>query len=90
MRLRPSNVPATIFVHDNNLAADGDTQFLRGAVSFDIAPRRIDRVEYSKFILRDQFRIGAGGTRRERQFYVVSTDQSVVNAKAAANVQRLH
>jgi hypothetical protein len=24
------------------------------------------------------------------QFYVVSTDQSVVNAKAAANVQRLH
>ena len=82
----PPSVPASVFVHDNNLAANGDTTFARGAISFDVRPTRIERVDNRNFIFRDDgIKVPAGGTRLVRQNFVVGTTDSSVATKAAAN-----
>jgi hypothetical protein len=87
----PAKVPATIYIHDRNSAADGDTLYPRGAFSTDYRPSEVRRVDNSRFILHDEgLKIPAGGSRLIRQAFVMATTQSVVDAKAAAIARRIN
>jgi hypothetical protein len=87
----PAHGPASIFVRDNTLASDGDRDFARGAISFDLAPKVVHRTENRVFFTRPAaIKVPAGGSRLVRQFYVVGTSQATVNAKAAANEERIN
>jgi hypothetical protein len=87
----PASAPRTIFVRDKNTAPDGNTDFPRGAISFDIAPQKVEWKENSNLTLRDEgITIPAGGKRITREDFVIGTTQSVVAAKAAANEQRIN
>jgi hypothetical protein len=86
----PAAGPRSIFVRDDKGAADGDTAFPRGAISFDLPPQKVERKANDQFTLRnDGIAIPAGGKRVIREAFVIGTTQSVVNAKAAANEQRI-
>jgi hypothetical protein len=86
----PDSGPASIFIRGNNLVADGDKDFPRGAISFDVVPDRVHRTDHRTFDTRPAgLEVPANGKRLLRMFYVLGTNQSVVNAKAAANRQRL-
>ena len=87
----PGKVPATLYVRDDMAAADGNTNFPRGALTFDVAPSKVERRAYSQFVFRyDGLKVPAGGTRLLRQAYVIGASQSTVEAKAAANARRIN
>lgn len=87
----PASGPGSIFVRDNIARPDGDTDFVRGALSFDIAPLKVERKLGSEFVLRNEgISVPAGGKRIVREAFVTGTTQSVINAKAAANEKAIN
>ncbi len=82
----PGRAPASIFVQDDTTAPQGSLLFPRGAVSFDVAPSKVERSEYGQFTLRDDgLKIPASGSRLVRQVFVMGTSDAEVARKAAAN-----
>jgi hypothetical protein len=81
-----SSVPNTVFVRDDNTAPDGNLDYPRGAISFDLGPSNIHRASNRSFVQRDEgIKVPAGGMRLVRQYFVMGTTDAEVAAKAAAN-----
>jgi Glucodextranase, domain B len=85
----PALGAGSVFVRGNNGAPDGSETFPLGAVSFDVAPIEVRRVENREFTLRNEnVSVPAGGTTVTREDFVMGQTQATVDAKAAANVDR--
>jgi hypothetical protein len=79
----------SIFVRANNGAPDGSETYPLGAVSFDLAPVEVRRVESREFTVRNEnVSVPAGGTAVTREDFVMGQAQATVEAKATANVDR--
>jgi hypothetical protein len=87
----PSRVPNTVFVRDDNTAPDGNQDFPRGAISFDVVPQKVHWAANDEFRLNDEgIKVPAGGKRIVRQDFVMGATESEVATKAAANARRIN
>jgi hypothetical protein len=85
----PSSRPASLYVRTNNNAADGNTLFPRGALTFDFATT-VSRADNGEFTLRGTtFKVPPGGTKLTRQSFAIGTTEAGITAKAKANEARL-
>lgn len=85
---KPTSLPASIFVRDSNSAANGNSLFPRGALTFDF-PMVLNWNANDEFTLRaSTFKVPGGGVRVTHQSFVIGTTDAGVAAKAEASEDR--
>jgi hypothetical protein len=79
----PPSAPATIFVKNNNSAADGSIAEPQGTITFSPAPDEIFFHAASEFVLGFDRVVPPGGTERIVQVFGIGTHRADLAARAA-------